>query len=177
MYAPSGRKLPLSCSQIQAYHLEQCLAHGRCSLKYLLNEWGGNLHIHHSQGGTSPGKWGKTSSPQYWDSVKFNSFHKYMVIHRPHSSQNTESKKITPGRKILVITEFIHYDVLSTWATHTLILDPHGPRCLVKRDSESEVTPQTHSQFVVEFLMECFRIVSPLKESWKFKYTSEILQV
>ena len=57
--------------------------------------------------------------------------------------------------------------MLSTWATNTLrgTLDPHGPRFLVKRDSESEVTPQTHSQFVVEFLMECFQIVSPLKES------------
>lgn len=39
------------------------------------------------------------------------------MIHRPQNSQKTESKKITPGRKILVITEFTHYDMLSTFLT------------------------------------------------------------
>lgn len=43
------------------------------------------------------------------------------MMHRPLSSQNTGSKKITPERKILVITEFIHCDMLSTWATNKIL--------------------------------------------------------
>lgn len=47
----------------------------------------------------SPEKWSKTPSPQYYDSVNSNSFYRYVVIHRPLSSQNTESKRLlTEGR-------------------------------------------------------------------------------
>lgn len=40
------------------------------------------------------------------------------MIHRPLISQNTENTKIMPGRKTLVIAEFIHCDIFSTWATN-----------------------------------------------------------
>jgi len=82
----------------------------------ILAEWMRRQSLHSPpQGGMSPGKWGKISSPHYWDSVKCNAFHKYVVIHRPHSSQNTESKKNNSWKK-----NSGHHWVYSLWRAFNL---------------------------------------------------------